>query len=72
MRTAAAFVQNPLISAYPDTVYRTGDLVAYNDRGELLYFGRKDHQIKHLGYRIELGEIETVMNGVEGAWRIGP
>ena len=66
VRTAAAFVQNPLISAYPDTVYRTGDLVAYNDRGELLYFGRKDHQIKHLGYRIELGEIETVMNGVEG------
>ena len=47
-------------------MYRTGDLVAYNDRGELLYFGRKDHQIKHLGYRIELGEIETMMNGVEG------
>ena len=31
----------------------------YNDRGELLFLGRKDGQIKHMGRRIELGEIET-------------
>ncbi len=58
-RTAERFVQNPLNSAYPEIIYRTGDLVSYNDRGELLYHDRLDFQIKRLGYRIELGEIEA-------------
>ncbi len=58
-KTAQVFVQNPLNPSYPETVYKTGDLVRYNDRGELLYLGRKDFQIKHMGYRIELGEIEA-------------
>ena len=58
-RTAAAFVQNPLNPLYPDIIYRTGDLGKYNDRGELVFLGRKDCQIKHMGHRIELGEIEA-------------
>ncbi|MBQ8548569.1 MAG: amino acid adenylation domain-containing protein [Lachnospiraceae bacterium] len=58
-KTKEAFVQNPLNDKYPELIYRTGDLVKYNERGELLYVGRKDSQIKHSGYRIELGEIET-------------
>jgi D-alanine--poly(phosphoribitol) ligase subunit 1 len=57
-RTAEAFVQNPLNPHYPERIYRTGDLVYRNDRGELMIIGRKDFQIKHLGYRIELGDIE--------------
>jgi amino acid adenylation domain-containing protein len=57
-RTAEAFVQNPLNPHYPERIYRTGDLVHRNERGELMIVGRKDFQIKHLGYRIELGEIE--------------
>jgi D-alanine--poly(phosphoribitol) ligase subunit 1 len=57
-RTAQAFVQNPLNTHYPELVYRTGDLVSRNARGEIQFIGRKDFQIKHLGYRIELGEIE--------------
>lgn len=65
-KTASVFVQNPLNSLYPETVYRTGDIVKYNDRGELLYIGRKDFQIKHMGYRIELGEIETAAGGIDG------
>ncbi len=59
-KTAAAFVQNPLNSAYPETIYRTGDVVAWNEYGELVFRGRKDTLIKHLGYRIELTEIEHV------------
>jgi acyl-coenzyme A synthetase/AMP-(fatty) acid ligase len=39
-------------------IYRTGDSGCWNERGEIMLFGRKDFQIKHLGYRIELGEIE--------------
>ena len=57
-RTAQAFVQNPLYRHYQELIYRTGDLVCRNSRGEILFIGRKDFQIKHLGYRIELGEIE--------------
>ena len=41
--------------------YRTGDLVYRNDRGEIMFIGRRDYQIKHLGYRIELGEIENAV-----------
>ena len=57
-RTAQSFVQNPLQSHYPEVIYRTGDTVYRNLRGEIMFVGRKDYQIKHLGYRIELGEIE--------------
>lgn len=53
------FGLNPLQSLYPERIYRTGDMGRYNDRGELLFLGRKDGQIKHMGRRIELGEIET-------------
>lgn len=65
-KTSQAFVQNPLNPHYPETVYKTGDIVKYNEKGELLYVSRKDFQIKHMGYRIELGEIETAVNAVEG------
>lgn len=60
-KTAAAFVQNPLHHAYPELIYRTGDIVAWNEYGELVFRGRKDTLIKHLGYRIELAEIEHVV-----------
>lgn len=60
-KTAAAFVQNPLNQSYPEIIYRTGDLVFVNGRGEIVFKGRKDSLIKHMGYRIELGEIEHVI-----------
>lgn len=65
-KTAAAFVQNPLNKAYPETVYKTGDLVKMNEKGEILYICRRDYQIKHMGYRIELGEIEAAASAVDG------
>ena len=65
-KTAAAFVQNPLNDAYPETVYKTGDLVKQNENGEIIYISRKDFQIKHMGYRIELGEIEAAAYTAEG------
>lgn len=68
-KTAEVFVQNPLNSCYPEIVYRTGDLVKYNERGELIFVSRKDFQIKHMGHRIELGEIEAAASVVEGIER---
>jgi acyl-CoA synthetase (AMP-forming)/AMP-acid ligase II len=64
-KTKEVFVQNPLNNAYPELIYRTGDLGKYNDRGELFFVSRKDNQIKHMGHRIELGEIEIVANQME-------
>lgn len=58
-KTAECFVQNPLNDAYPELIYRTGDLGRYNDRGELVFVSRKDYQIKHMGHRVELQEIEA-------------
>lgn len=63
-KSDAVFVQNPLNSLYRDIIYRTGDLVKYNEFGEIIYLGRKDFQIKYQGYRIELGEIETAAYGI--------
>ncbi|MDO4674870.1 amino acid adenylation domain-containing protein [Campylobacter sp.] len=61
-KTRQAFVQNPLHQAFYDPLYKTGDIVAYNERGELLCYGRVDFQIKFKGHRVELGEIEAVLN----------
>ena len=60
-KTQKAFIQNPLNKHYPETIYCTGDIVYKNERGEIMYVGRKDSQIKHNGYRIELGEIENAI-----------
>ena len=65
-KTAEVFIQNPLNSCYPETVYKMGDLVRFNEYGELEYYGRKDFQIKYMGRRIELGEIEANVSSIDG------
>ena len=65
-KTDAAFVQNPLNTAYPELIYKTGDIGRINERGELVFLCRKDSQIKHMGHRIELGEIESAALKCEG------
>ncbi|GKT87879.1 non-ribosomal peptide synthetase protein [Colletotrichum tofieldiae] len=65
--TAKAFIENPpwLVQG-PDgqpgrqgRLYKTGDLVRYDEDGKLCYVARKDNQVKIRGQRMELGEIET-------------
>ena len=65
-KTSSAFVQNPFNKAYPEIIYKTGDIVKQRQDGNIEYVSRKDFQIKHMGYRIELGEVETVINNIEG------
>ena len=60
-KTNKAFIQNPLNDKYREYIYLTGDVCYKNERGEIIYCGRKDSQIKHNGYRIELGEIENAV-----------
>lgn len=64
-KTKEVFVQNPMHNNYEDKVYRTGDIVRYNERGELIFVSRQDFQIKHMGNRIELGEIEVAVNSLD-------
>ena len=40
--------------------YKTGDFVKIN-KGNLIYYGRQDRQIKINGFRIELQEIENII-----------
>ncbi|KAJ4299243.1 hypothetical protein N0V90_004487 [Kalmusia sp. IMI 367209] len=40
------------------TIYKTGDLVRYNEDGTMLYLGRVDSQTKVRGQRLELTEVE--------------
>ncbi len=53
--TAARFIEHPMLGR----VYRTGDLVHRDARGEFHYHGRIDAQVKLRGYRVELGAIEA-------------
>jgi amino acid adenylation domain-containing protein len=57
------FVENPFIEG--ELMYKTGDIGQWNEKGEILFFGRSDHQVKIKGYRIELGDIENQINTVE-------
>ena len=58
--TSSAFVTDPpfLKAGHQRRLYRTGDIVRYNQNGTLRYMGRRDTQIKVRGQRLELGEIE--------------
>jgi amino acid adenylation domain-containing protein len=39
--------------------YKSGDLVKFTSKGEMIYLGRIDRQVKIRGHRIEPGEIEN-------------
>ena len=69
-QTARAFVPNPLNPAYPETMYRTGDLGKWDADGNILFCGRRDHQFKLRGNRIELGDIETAAATLEGVDKV--
>ena len=65
-KTAAFFIENPEFltrgsSKRPGRrarLYKTGDLVQYDEHGSLTCLGRKDVQVKIRGQRVELGEVE--------------
>ncbi|KAI4248827.1 MAG: hypothetical protein L6R40_000838 [Gallowayella cf. fulva] len=72
-KTAAAFVKDPkwLLRGFASRtgrhgrLYKTGDLVKYNEDGSLVFVRRKDTQVKIRGQRVEPGEIEAVLRSHE-------
>lgn len=65
-KTQIVFTQNPLNPCWNERMYHTGDLAVIDEKGEMLYIGRVDSQIKRSGFRIELGEIESALLSMDG------
>ena len=65
--TAQKFVDHPTLGR----IYRTGDLVHRDARGDIFYHGRIDAQVKIRGYRVELGEIEARLAALDGVREAG-
>lgn len=61
--TAERFVPNPFGEG---RLYKTGDIVRRNERGELEYVSRADGQIKLRGFRVETGEVAHALRAVAG------
>lgn len=62
--TAEKFVADP--EAPGERIYRTGDLAAIDEAGDVRFYGRVDDQIKIRGFRVELGEIEIALAAQPG------
>lgn len=65
-QTAKQFIPNPFCDE-PEyrMLYQTGDLVCWNEEGEMEYRSRKDNMVKVRGYRIELAGVERHMLSFE-------
>ncbi|SIO90369.1 non-ribosomal peptide synthetase [Nocardiopsis sp. JB363] len=63
-RTAERFVPSPF--AHGGRLYRTGDRVRLTERGEPVFLGRGDRQVKVNGFRVEPAEIEALVVQVPG------
>ena len=54
-KTAEAYVR---LEGSDEIAYKTGDIAFRNERGQFVYCGRADFQVKVDGHRVELAEIE--------------
>lgn len=60
--TQQKFLPHPFVDG--DRVYKTGDLVKWQDNGIIEYHERRDGQVKIRGFRIEISEIESCLEKI--------
>jgi D-alanine--poly(phosphoribitol) ligase subunit 1 len=60
---SAAALRTDVVDAI--TLYRTGDLVCRDDRGNYVYVGRSDRVIKRHGVRMSLVEVTEALGGID-------
>ncbi|MFC2155232.1 condensation domain-containing protein [Acidobacteriota bacterium] len=58
-KTGSVFREDPFEQNRGSRLYKTGDLGAWLNDGNIEFLGRKDYQVKIRGFRVELGEIEN-------------
>ncbi|MDR3660260.1 MAG: AMP-binding protein, partial [Mycobacterium sp.] len=74
LQLMAGYLNDPALSAAVlrtdvvegTTLYRTGDLVFRDDRGNYIYVGRSDRVIKRHGVRMSLVEVTEALGGIDG------
>ncbi len=65
--TRDKFIRNPFRSDASDPIlYRSGDAVLIDKKGNIAFRGRIDDQVKIRGFRVELGEIESALTDLPG------
>ncbi|MBQ7488102.1 MAG: AMP-binding protein, partial [Clostridia bacterium] len=62
--TAKKFTEDP--SQPGKRLFHTGDYMAWDASGDLIFHGRKDHMVKIRGYRVELDEVRRAAARFEG------
>lgn len=65
--TQQKFLPHPFESK--QLIYKTGDLVKWQNDGEIEYHGRSDEQIKIRGFRIEISEIESCLEKMNSIYQ---
>jgi amino acid adenylation domain-containing protein len=58
-QTQAAF--GKLSADFAERLYRTGDVVRWDERGRLRFLGRRDRRVKVRGYRVELDAVAACL-----------
>ena len=48
--------------------YQSGDMATFDERGKLIFEGRKDDQIQWNGYRIQLSEMDVIIADKTNSW----
>lgn len=67
--TLQKFLPHPFHTKTGDKVYKTGDLVKWQNDGTIEYHGRLDNQIKIRGFRIEISEIESCLEKIPAVYQ---
>lgn len=64
--TDKAFIADPFTPGEVGRLYRTGDMAIRQVDGTIMFFGRRDDQIKIRGFRVAIGEIDAAIRSCPG------